>query len=578
MNESVQAGRIDPVPEPEQSSASPRGAGARRGLRARWRARSSRDDRGLWALVTTLFVVGAVAASTVGARSEARADADKQRLAFHLSSEEVASTLKLALQREEDLLLSASAQIEGSPGLSPAGFAHWAESVHAMQRYPELQNIGLVAIVRASELPTFQARVDRLPARPRERLSLGAKEPFQLFPAGRRPYYCLGMAGVARTPASYLPVGVDYCALAKSLISARDTGTSRYAPFVARKTTMLGVETPVYRDGRAPATVAARRHAFIGWLGELLTPELVLQRALEGHPDTAATFRYRSGGMDVAFRSGTIAPGGQSATVDLHNGWTVRTFGAGVSSGLLGDGRAAELLLGGSLLGVLFGLLVYVLATSRTRALSLVREKTRELSHQALHDALTGLPNRTLVLDRAEQILARAVRQPGVVAGALFIDLDGFKHVNDNLGHAAGDRLLRVVGERLQGAVREQDTVGRLGGDEFVVLVESESARPSLDSLAARLIEELRRPVSLEQAGGLLSFTASIGVAMGHYRTPDELLREADIALYSAKGAGRDRYAVYDASMEPAAEPGHRARAARPEPGGEAPPAPAPAW
>ena len=102
-----------------------------------------------------------------------------------------------------------------------------------------------------------------------------------------------------------------------------------------------------------------------------------------------------------------------------------------------------------------------------------MREKTRELSHQALHDTLTGLPNRALVLDRAEQMLARVARQPGMLAGALFVDVDGFKHVNDKLGHAAGDRLLKVVGERLQCAVRGQDTVGRLGGDEFVVLVES---------------------------------------------------------------------------------------------------------
>ena len=154
--------------------------------------------------------------------------------------------------------------------------------------------------------------------------------------------------------------------------------------------------------------------------------------------------------------------------------------------------------IGGTLLSMLLGLLVLVLGTGRRRALSLVREKTRELSHQALHDALTGLPNRALVLDRAEQMLARVARQPGTVAGALFIDIDGFKHVNDNLGHAAGDRLLAVVGERLQGAVRDQDTVGRLGGDEFVVLVECTANEEALDHLADRLTEALREPVELD--------------------------------------------------------------------------------
>jgi diguanylate cyclase (GGDEF)-like protein len=197
----------------------------------------------------------------------------------------------------------------------------------------------------------------------------------------------------------------------------------------------------------------------------------------------------------------------------------------------------------------MLGLLVLVLGTGRRRALSLVREKTRELSHQALHDTLTGLPNRALVLDRAEQMLARAARQPGMVAGALFIDIDGFKHVNDSLGHAAGDQLLRVVGERLQRAAREQDTVGRLGGDEFVVLVESSADEATLDLLADRLAEVLRQPVELDDRHKIFSVTASIGVAVGQYATPDALLRDADLALYAAKAAGKDRYALFDATM-----------------------------
>jgi diguanylate cyclase (GGDEF)-like protein len=183
------------------------------------------------------------------------------------------------------------------------------------------------------------------------------------------------------------------------------------------------------------------------------------------------------------------------------------------------------------------------------RAMSLVAEKTRELSHQALHDALTGLPNRALVLDRAEQMLARTARAPGMVAGALFIDVDGFKHVNDNLGHAAGDVLLRAVGERLQASVRDQDTVGRLGGDEFVVLVESGAGESTADILADRLVDALRAPVDLGGGATEVSVTVSIGVAVGQYATPDGLLRDADLALYAAKAAGRDRYSLFDASM-----------------------------
>jgi diguanylate cyclase (GGDEF)-like protein len=500
-----------------------------------------------------VFVAAATAGSLLGAHSVAHTDADKGHLAFHLSSAEIASTLKLAVQHEEDLVITASAFVASDPHGSAVSFDRWAESVRAMQRYPELLDIGLVVKVGASELSAFKARVAAHPMHPLGPNTLGPKEPFQVFPGGARSYYCFAVAGLARSLAVYLPAGVDYCALAKTLIAARDTGASSYAPFAAGDASKLGVETPVYSGGVVPTTVTARRHAFVGWLGELLAPELVLKRALEGHPGTAATFRYASGPMHAVFRSGAVPRHAQTSTIDLHNGWAVQTFGAAAGAGVLGDARATELLAGGILVGVLLGLLVFVLGTGRTRALSLVRQKTRELSHQALHDALTGLPNRALVLDRAEQMLARSGRQASIVPGALFIDVDDFKHVNDNLGHAAGDQLLKIVGERLQGAVRGQDTVGRLGGDEFVVLVESEAPGVSLDVLAGRLVEALREPVEVGEAGKLMSFTASVGVAMGQYSTPDELLRDADLALYAAKAAGKDRYATFDASMDPAA-------------------------
>ncbi len=172
-----------------------------------------------------------------------------------------------------------------------------------------------------------------------------------------------------------------------------------------------------------------------------------------------------------------------------------------------------------------------------------------ELSFLATHDPLTGLPNRALVLDRAEQLLARAARQPGILAGALFIDVDDLKHVNDNIGHAAGDQLLRTMAERLQGAVRAQDTVGRLSGDEFVVLGEMTADELTLDVLADRLTKVLREPVELDHGRKTISVTASIGVAVGQYASSDALLRDADLALYAAKSAGKDRHVLFEPSM-----------------------------
>jgi diguanylate cyclase (GGDEF)-like protein len=513
------------------------------------KGRAIKGHRGAWAVAAGLLVLAGVIGSVLGARAVARSGADRGRLAFHLASNEIASTLGLAIQHEEDLVVSASAFVSGNPHASAADFDRWAQAVHAMQRYPELQNIGLVALVPASHLPAFEAKMAAHPVRPFGPGSLPMENQVEIVPSGNRPYYCLAVAGLARNTASYIPVGLDYCAFAPALMTARESGLANYAPFAHMGTTALGVETPVYRGGKTPATAAGRRGAFVGWLGELLVPGVVLQRALEGHGGTAVRFRYNSGATHVHFASGNVPRDPRSATVNLHNGWTVQSFGPAVAGGLFSDHEALGVLGGGILLSVLLGLLVLVLGTGRTRALSLVAEKTRELSHQALHDPLTGLPNRALVLDRAEQMIARTGRHPEMVAGALFIDVDGFKHVNDSLGHAAGDQLLKVAGERLQEVVRGEDTVGRLGGDEFVVLVESSADEVALDLLADRLTEALRAPVELGVGGKTFSVTASIGVAVGRYESPDELLRDADLALYAAKAAGRDRYALFDTSM-----------------------------
>ena len=171
------------------------------------------------------------------------------------------------------------------------------------------------------------------------------------------------------------------------------------------------------------------------------------------------------------------------------------------------------------------------------------------LRHHAFHDTLTGLPNRALVLDRGEGMLARARRGSSMVA-ALFVDLDGFKHVNDTFGHPAGDRVLKTIADRLEGVVREQDTVGRLGGDEFVVLIEPGAHNVPPYLLVERLLSVLREPIELEEGGKVLSVTASIGLAVGRGDSIEELLRDADFAMYEAKRAGRGRYILFETSMQ----------------------------
>jgi diguanylate cyclase (GGDEF)-like protein/PAS domain S-box-containing protein len=181
----------------------------------------------------------------------------------------------------------------------------------------------------------------------------------------------------------------------------------------------------------------------------------------------------------------------------------------------------------------------------------ITRQKRAEerLRHDALHDALTGLPNRTLFRDRLEHALHRIRRDPRKGFAVLFVDLDRFKMVNDSLGHAAGDELLRGVARRLTGLLRPGDTVARLGGDEFAVLLEDASATHDAEITAERLVEALSRPFDVES--GEVIVGASVGISHSHaaYLRPEEMLRNADTALYHAKRRGGGHISMFEPQL-----------------------------
>ena len=190
----------------------------------------------------------------------------------------------------------------------------------------------------------------------------------------------------------------------------------------------------------------------------------------------------------------------------------------------------------------------------RQRASEELSSREKELVFLATHDALTGLPNRTLILDRIEQTLTRARLKQEPVA-ALFVDLDNFKAINDSLGHGTGDELLCAVAERLEGVIRETDALGRLGGDEFVVVADGISLAAGPELIAERLLEAFREPFSLGPHGEtLVHAKASIGIATGVRASAEELLRDADIAMYRAKWGGKSRYLVFESGMEDEAQ------------------------
>ncbi len=174
------------------------------------------------------------------------------------------------------------------------------------------------------------------------------------------------------------------------------------------------------------------------------------------------------------------------------------------------------------------------------------RQLETELLEQSLHDALTGLPNRTLFVDRAERLLAVAHRDR-IPIGVLFVDLDDFKTFNDGMGHFAGDQLLVAVARRMRNALRNEDLLCRFGGDEFVVLVDPRVDASSPEVIAQRITDVLRSPFEL--SGRVMSVTASVGVASGYDVSVDDLVRDADLAMYHAKARGKNQTASFSPQM-----------------------------
>lgn len=245
------------------------------------------------------------------------------------------------------------------------------------------------------------------------------------------------------------------------------------------------------------------------------------------HPDDRA-------GVESLLRR-RLARSGEREVVEFrvrHRDGTWRSVES-VSSNLLGDPSVG---------GIVFNIHD---VTERKRL-------EEQLTHQAFHDPLTGLPNRALLLDRLEQALARAGRRASPIA-VLLLDLDRFKVVNESLGHATGDQLLVQVGQRLASCLQPGDTIARLGGDEFLVLIDDVAERDDATTLAQRLLASFGVPFDL--SGRTVHISASIGVVLGRARRARaaDLLRDADIALYEAKAAGKNRAVQFAPSMTRAA-------------------------
>jgi diguanylate cyclase (GGDEF)-like protein/PAS domain S-box-containing protein len=182
------------------------------------------------------------------------------------------------------------------------------------------------------------------------------------------------------------------------------------------------------------------------------------------------------------------------------------------------------------------------------------KQSEERVRRSANHDFLTDLPNRGLFRERLEHEIKHSART-GLPLALLFIDLDGFKDVNDRLGHAAGDQMLQEVAQRISTCVRDTDTVARLGGDEFTVILTDVTRPPYIATIAGEILDELRKPFTLAAGEARVSGSIGITVYPGDGATPEELVSNADEAMYASKNAGRNQYQFFTAAMRTGSQP-----------------------
>jgi diguanylate cyclase (GGDEF)-like protein len=534
-----------------------------------------------------LLAVGLVASSVVGMILRT-ATLNSARDSATATAHSAQARLSQNLQDHFDVAGTIGTLVTVSPGLTNSQLNTWFDANGGKVQHPDILALGYVEDVALSQLGSFAAVVKADPP-----FGLSSKAGFNVTPPGLRSQYCLLRLGVLEFQAvpalggtverglaafsAFLNPGIDECAATRAnwgLESAASTGTAAVgsidnlvartgsnvkAAASATKALFGSVQPifetiPIYSTGLVPTTVAGRQANLQGWVIMVVAANSLVNSVVAGQHHMALTLAYReaTGEPVVLTRVGHAAAGAYHETVMVGTSgrWIVNLAVPAPSGALSPNTQGVAVFLSGLLLTLLLFLLIRVLAISRSQALMLVKQKTGELEHQARHDSLTGLPNRAMIYERADHAMARARSGgPGVVL--LVIDLDGFKTVNDAFGHDVGDELLQVVADRLSAMLGASCTVGHTGGDEFVVLTDGGPVDDP-ERLADAMLRALTVPYRVKGAVATLSMTASIGVATGLRASASHLLRDADIALYEAKAAGKNRFVVFRPEMRTA--------------------------
>lgn len=464
--------------------------------------------------------------------------------------------LRDTVSRVEQRVAAHEQMLRGLQGLfattglkNRAAFRDYVETLQLDANFSGVQIVGVVDLVPGNQKKAHEEVM--------RGLGVGA---YAIHPEGERELYTPIIQREPQVGRNRLPPGLDtWAEPARRLAmeSARDSGraaiTAKVRLAVDKKPEAQPgfiMYLPVYAYGQPRDTVAQRRSHLIGWIyaafyiedfmASLYGTSLpgVALDIYDGVEPTAGALMYSVGehsgqdGHEGLHAKEYMVVAGRTWTLSLRSlrEFDVR-YGRDVASLIAATGFGLSLSL---------ALLSWFMVTGRARALRLAAGMTEELRHMAQHDPLTGLPNRALFSDRLGNELARAKRNDGHF-GLIFIDLDRFKPINDNFGHATGDLLLRQVAQRMKETVRASDTVGRIGGDEFVVLMPMLADAEAARLLAEKLRHAIAQPFMLE--GRELSVSCSLGVALYPNDGTDEitLAKSADEAMYQAKQSGRDR-------------------------------------
>jgi diguanylate cyclase len=488
---------------------------------------------------------------------EQRSAMQKQQAALDFALRTNASRIEQGMAGYQQMLRGAQGLFAASTNVAPQEFRAYVETLKLGANFSGIEGIGLLPLVPKAAKEAHVAAM-------RKR----GFDTYAIHPDGVRPLYA---PLVQVEPSSRHTLSLQgYDAYAEeewrqAMEHARDTD----APIITGKISAMPqagapagfvMFIPLYKKGLRHDTLATRRANIIGWISASFRIEQ-LMAGLYGERASDTGIRLYDG-TDLSPQSLLYTSPGQADVeaeaerleyIEISGRTWALAVNAAPQAAIDSD-RPELMALAGISLSLLLTLLTWILVTGRERAVVLATEMTAALRnsearyrHLAQHDVLTGLPNLALFSDRLQQALIQAKRDHARLA-VLFIDLDKFKPINDALGHHMGDSLLQAVATRLQGCVREADTVARIGGDEFALLLPLIHAPQEALRVAELLRDALDQPFSID-AGHELNISSSIGVAIypEHGSNGTELLKNADQAMYRVKREGRNQVQLYQA-------------------------------